>query len=444
MTIKKKLVFYLIVFLVVPIAYAAEISTYGDGLYGANLYGIGEVTLEPTPETPSGAGGGGGGGKSEAPTCVYDWQCTGWFPTECPASGTQERICINRGTCIATEGLPGIKRDCVYEYKEPLFDIFLTLLDEHKEICSGEKIKANVRLENYGKIELLDAYMTYWVINENNKLIVELKDTRAITNEKEFEVELKIPEKTSEGDYRVYAQINYNQNKTAVAGETFEILSENKCNLLSKKIPYLKYLIYVIIAILIIFILIIIFKSRSKRKDKEPEKKKSSIEYKNKIKENLRKIRPKHFLVLLSVLILIRILSSTGNNITGQTISDSLLNVSGGNIVWFILIVSILGFVLFGYGKTIIENLEIKRMNKYPSNSVRGLIEKKVYTENGDYIGLIEEVFIRENKIAGFGIELDKKQEFKVKKVVVRYEYTRSIGHVVIIEDILNNLRKIS
>ena len=46
-------------------------------------------------------------------------------------------------------------------------------------------------LKNYGKIELLDAYMTYWIINENNTLIVELKDTRAVKNTKEFKMHVK-------------------------------------------------------------------------------------------------------------------------------------------------------------------------------------------------------------------------------------------------------------
>ena len=99
MTFKKKLFFIFVILLVLlPLVLA---NNYGAKGYGCGLFGIGcsDSTPTPTPDSP----GGGGGGSS----CTYDWECTSWFPDECPASGIQERICrriffafrVYRGLC---------------------------------------------------------------------------------------------------------------------------------------------------------------------------------------------------------------------------------------------------------------------------------------------------------------------------------------------------------
>ena len=218
MIIKKKLIFFVTILLVIlPLVHAAN---YGAEEYSCGLFGIG---CSATPTTPPSGGGRGGG-------CTYDWQCTNWFPSICPESGIQERICMNKGTCTGTKGMPNQTQTCKYlGPAEPLFDIYLTLSDKYKEVCSGDKIKANIKLENYAKVELLDAFMTYWIIDENNKLIAEYKDTRAVEKETSFNIELKIPDSTAEGTYRLYAEITYSGNKTAVTGESFEVLSEEEC-----------------------------------------------------------------------------------------------------------------------------------------------------------------------------------------------------------------------
>jgi len=145
-----------------------------------------------------------------------------WFPEVCPELGIQERVCMNKGTCTGTIGFPIQNQTCEYAGPtEPLFDIYLTLLDKENGICSGDNLKLKIRLENYGKVELLDAFMTYWVIDKNNTLISELKDTRAVEAEKDFDVELDISDSLSEGVYRVYAQINYDENKNCFGWRVF-------------------------------------------------------------------------------------------------------------------------------------------------------------------------------------------------------------------------------
>jgi hypothetical protein len=239
----KRLVISFLIFLLFPFVSAGN---YGAGNYGAGLYGI------STTNSSSGSGSTGGSG---GPSCDYNWTCTDWFPQECPINGIQERICANRGTCTGTAGMPIQITNCTYQKTEPLFDIFLQIQDNSKKICAGREVKANIQLANYGKEELLDAFMTYWIIDDNNTLISEVKDTRSITTNLNFSNSLTVPESVPDGIYRLYAQITYSGNKTAVAGGTFEINADS-CKF-SSNIP-------IIIGILIgiILILIIIFSKK--------------------------------------------------------------------------------------------------------------------------------------------------------------------------------------
>ena len=225
-------------------------GNYNAGTYNKGLYGIGEAVIIP-PVTPSGGGGGGG------PTCSYDWVCTDWFPSECPASEIQERLCINKGTCNGVSEMPNQTRTCVYEHKEPLFDIFLTIPELYKKICSGNEVKANISLQNYGRIELLDAFMTYWIVDSENHLISEVKDTRNVADEINFEISMKVPKEVLSGNYRLYAQIVYSGNKTAIAGESFNVIEKDSCKPLFDWMAYLP-LILIGFGFFVTFILILI------------------------------------------------------------------------------------------------------------------------------------------------------------------------------------------
>ena len=422
---KKKFIFLVLILTLIPLVYA---SNYGEGVYGGGNYNVGEVIVTPIPESPSGGGSSGGG-------CSYNWQCTEWFPSICPESGIQERICVNRGDCTGTKGLPNQTQTCEYlGPTEPLFDIYLTLSDKYKEICPGSKIKANINLENYAKVELLDAFMTYWIIDENNKLIAELKDTRAVKKETNFNIEMKIPESTAEGTYRLYAEITYSGDKTAVTGESFEVLSQEDCKLFSQISFNWAYLVYGgigIIIILLIIILIKILKTMFKIIKKKP---KTHKEYKNKIKQNLKRIKSKTFLIILAGFMLIGVLFIGRNSMTGFVVGNASVVNNNWNIFGFVLIIGMLGLLVFTYRKKIVEKIETKRMNLYSKNSLRGLIKKKTYSENGDYIGKVDEVLLRENNIDSLRIKLDKKKKFKVKGIIVNYKNVKNIGHIVVVD----------
>ncbi len=244
----------ILILLIIPLVYAGN---YGAGAYGSGDYNVGEASATPSTETPSGGGG----------SCVYDWQCTNWFPSECPESGIQERVCANKGTCSGTAGMPNQTQTCEYTGPtEPLFDIFVNILQQ--EACAGGKIKAEVNLINLGKAEVLDAFMTYWVINENNTLISELKDTRRIKDKETFNIEMKIPKSASEGTYRLYAQIDY-ENKTAVAGESFEVVGGAYCEIYPSITEYGYFILIAIMFVIIIILIVLVIKRKFKGKKKE-------------------------------------------------------------------------------------------------------------------------------------------------------------------------------
>ncbi|KKM66256.1 hypothetical protein LCGC14_1482970 [marine sediment metagenome] len=272
---KRKLFLVFLILLTFPLVSAVN---YGSGTYGLGVYG-GEEAGDITPP-----GGGGGSG------CTYNWECTNWFPSECPESETRERICANKGTCTGTTGMPKQTQICEYTGPtEPIFDIFLTLSDKDKEVCTGEKIGVNIRLENYGKLELLDAFMTYWILDKNNTLISELKDTRSVKDEINFNIEMKIPESSKQGTYRLYAQIDYDKNKTAVAGESFEIVEGEQCKIY---FSFTRQVLLIAGAGIFLVVIFLIFYLKKKSKEKSKLKgKESHAKYKKRIGKNLRDLK---------------------------------------------------------------------------------------------------------------------------------------------------------
>ena len=189
-----------------------------------------------------------------------------------------------------------------------------------------------------------------------------------------------------------------------------------------------------IFLVLLVLILIKFFK-KFRITRRKTGKTKTHKEYRDKIKQNLKKIRGKTFLMILIGFMLIGVLFIWGNSITGFAVRSASAVSHNWGVFGFILIIGMLGFLIFIYRKRIIEKIEIKRMNKNPKNGIKGLIKKKVYCVEGNYIGKVDEVLLGENKIESLRIRLNKKQKFKIKGIIIKYKNVKSVGHIVIVDN---------
>jgi hypothetical protein len=128
------------------------------------------------------------------------------------------------------------------------------------------------------------------VIDENNRLIAEKKETRAIGEKDEFGINLPLPDSLGEGLYRVYVQIDYDTNKTATAGDSFEVVKDSYTLLLRRVVSFLPVLSIPIIFILVLLKLIIgIFKKRKKERKEHLVKRKIKRKYAKLYKKRKRK-----------------------------------------------------------------------------------------------------------------------------------------------------------
>ncbi len=216
------------------------------------------LTVDNTVEPPA---PGGGGGSS----CSYDWDCTSWYPSICPENGIQERLCVNRGTCTGVIGMPSQNQTCIFEGPtEPLFDLFANIPLTSKIIPKNTDLEINVELINVGKLDSLDVFFKYTVVDENNTLITELQETRAISVGDKLKINLDLPDDLEPGTYRVFVQITYDDGKLAVAEDTFIITRI--------PLPVGSIIYYLIISIIIVSILlttVVVYDVIKKRKDSE-------------------------------------------------------------------------------------------------------------------------------------------------------------------------------
>jgi len=228
--------------------------------------------------------------------------------------------------------------------------------------------------------------------------------------------------------------ILYGNLQRAFAEQKFKV-KKGKLGAPTREFTNKLLIIFGSVIILLIFIIFILMKIRKKKAGKP----KTHREYKSKIKHNLKRIKSKNFLIILIGFMLAGLLFIRGNSMTGFVIGSASVVGNNWNIIGFVLIIGMLGLFVFVYRKKIIEKIETKRMNKYSKNSIKGLIKKKVYTEQGDFIGKVDEILLGENKIYSLRIKLEKKQ--KVKGIVVKYQDVKSIGHIVIVDgEILEKL----
>lgn len=231
--------------------------------YGASI-GFLSAPIEKKEEEDLGDDGGpspspsGGGGGSSA--CTYNWVCTSWFPEPCPENGIQERLCVNKGTCTGIKDMPEQNRTCTFiEPIGPLFDISAKIPLLKRQVLPGGSVEVEIELFNIGDIEILDVFFKYWILNENNTLITEIQETKAIEEREKFEINIPIPNDVGLGNYRVFVQITYDDGKVAVAEDSFQIVE-------SRISFYTRFGIFTLTALIIIIALVILFIRQVRKK----------------------------------------------------------------------------------------------------------------------------------------------------------------------------------
>ena len=366
-----------------------------------------ELTAQQQQQRQQQQSGGGGGGTT---SCIYNWDCTPW--SVC-SDGKQTRGCKNIGTCTGTESKPIEEMLC----STALFDVVLKL--KSIELTENRTLKFNVDLTEKMGVEKIDVHIKYSIINKENYEIFSQIETKAI--EKNLSYEKEIKEITLvDGEYILRVDVLYGNLQRAFTEYKIEI-SNGKIGTREIKKESIIIPIITIFLILIIIVLILIV-----------------LYYRKKIKESLRKVKAKHLIILLFSLVTITSLLIIGNKVTGFAVNnlDTIKNNFG--VVWIFLIVGLIGLFIFIYRKKIkeiIEKIKVKSKKESQNNSIKELIKKKVYTDEGDCVGKVEEVILGKNRIGSLKIKLNKKHKLKTKGIVVNYKNIKNTGHIVIVDD---------
>ena len=215
--------------------------------------GRNETNATTNITTPPGGTSDGGGGRSSS-GCNYEWVCTEWYVNPCPETGVQQRLCVNKGTCTGTTNMPETTKECNYEKPVgPLFDLYVNIPINKKAVLQGDKIVADIRLINIKDPELLDVYFRYWIVDKENKLIAEERDTIAVEKSLSFSKEIELPKDIKPGTYYFYTEIIYDEDKkTALASDSFWIVKNVFYKIM---IELLYYMLLLLLIILIIYIL---------------------------------------------------------------------------------------------------------------------------------------------------------------------------------------------
>ena len=375
-------------------------------------------TIIPPVTPPS---GGGGGTTTIIEKCTYIWDCTSW--SIC-LEGKQQRECKNIGNCTGTEGKPIETREC----SDALFDVVMKFKDV--ELTANKTLRFGIDLIEQEGIDKIDVQIKYSIIDSNNTEIFSQIETRAIQGNLTYEKEIS-EIKLKDGEYTLRVDIIYGNQQRAFAEQKFEVKKGELGAPVKEGFNYNFLIIFAgLIFLLIILVIFILIKKRKKKAGKL----KTHREYKSKIKRNLKKIKSKTFLIILAGFMLVGVLFIGGNSMTGFVVGSASVVNNNWNIFGFVLIIGMFGLLIFIYGKKIVEKIEIKRMNKHPKNSLKGLIKKKVYLENGDYIGKVDEILLGEGRVNSLKIKLNKKKKFKVKGITVKYKNVKSVGHIVLVD----------
>ncbi|MBU0929601.1 MAG: PRC-barrel domain-containing protein [Nanoarchaeota archaeon] len=283
--------------------------------------------------------------------------------------------------------------------KELLFDTNLRILDKYKEVNAGDIITAEITIYNVGENEeKRDTLVTYFIKDLDGKILSSESETIAINTKTNFVKEIYIPRNLKPGEYIFEVEIKYN-SLVSKSSSRFNIIKETRIGEAAKIIT-LTNLFYILIPIivLILFIILVRFLSQKKRvmyngESKLYEQKKVINSYMDKAVKNNQVEIKNHY---------------------KKTLYERLKDAAG-----------------------IIFNISAIPKKE---NSIKWLMNKRIYTDSGRHLGLIEEVIIQGDRIYGLKIKLNKKQ-FSTKGIIITWKDVVNCGEIVIVNsEVLNSI----
>jgi len=408
-----------------------QVILYANSSTGAITSVVSSFELTAQSTTPP---SGGGGTTTIIEKCTYNWDCTPW--SVC-SDGKQTRECKNIGTCEGNESKPIKEMKC----SESLFDIALEL--KNIELTENSTLKFSIDLTEKIGTGKIDVHIKYSIMNKEGYEIFSQIETKATQSNLSYQKEIE-EIKLVDGEYILRVDILYGNLQRAFAEQKIKIMngkietSESVSNI-QKIIEFLKanYLILILIIIIISLskLLFLFRKGDYQRGFEKPIKSKK-----------------KYFVYGLMILLIFSLLVIILKiNITGKVIN----NLSSYNweiILISLIIISIIALLIILRKKWALIYKKItksldrmsSKSKKYPKNNITGLINKKVYTDSGDYVGEIKDIILGENRIDSLKIQIDKKYKFKARGIVIDYKQVKSVSEIVIIDkDILENVNSL-
>jgi len=368
-------------------------NSSSGSLASVNLIDIFEITSSVIPPvTPPSVGG----GQTVTKGCTYIWDCASW--SIC-SEGKQQRECKNIGNCTGTEGKPIETRAC----SDALFDVVI----KFKEVglTQDKTLRFSVDLTEKTGIERLDIQVKYSIIDSNNTEIFSQIETRAIKGNLTYEKEIN-EIKLSDGDYVLRVDILYGNLQRAFAEQNFKVRGQEieiiqPVSNIQKIIQFLKanYLIIIVIILLIIII----------RKRKLKGIKEAKPRYLGNVK-------------LIGGVKYLEIKPKPITNIRDKQDMSLEIPPSKENLLLKL--------------KEFLSRL-LKKHKKYPANSILGLINKKVYSDTGNYLGKIKDIILGKDKIEALKIKVDRKYKLDKEGVIINYQLVKSVGEVIIINGVI-------
>lgn len=319
-------------------------------------------------------------------------------------------------------------------YPKHLMDVSTRILDEYKIIHPGDKVLMEVTLYNLGTEEIKDAQIRYCIETNNKEIVKCSEEAIAIYTKLQLIKEFLISPDIETGEYFIKTEVLYDNNSKASSETSFEvkrIIFSARNNLM---INYLLSLSLGIVILMLLIVIILIYKKRKLQIGSRhyiPSDKNYSIIEKKVHQDNInsirkvREVKPEPFEETeIKGDKYLEIKPSSTANIEHKGDKSSEIPFSEKDEIPL-------------QPKKCFENLWNKH-KKYPQNSILGLINKRVYSESGYYLGKVNDIILGKNNISNLKIELDKRYNFKARGIVIDYKQVKNAGEVIIVDELVS------